>query len=77
VTITKYGGSHYDFTLDFNDLPPPYFFGAVRSFGECGAERDKIRPSCRFRSQELRAKKPANIGDFPRLNFGERDLPKG
>jgi len=59
----------------FNDLSPPYFFRAVRRFGECGAERDKIRPHAQSDSQELFAKKPANTRDFCRLNFLERDLP--
>jgi hypothetical protein len=61
----------------FNDLRPPYFFGAVRSFGEYRAKRDEIRPPGRIGSQELFAKKPANTGDFRGSNFGERDLPWG
>jgi hypothetical protein len=49
----KYGGETRRNPIYFNDMLPPYFFRAVRSFGEYGAERDEIRPSCRFCSQEL------------------------
>jgi hypothetical protein len=73
----KYGDEAIRKISYFNSLPPPYFFSAVRSFGEYGAERDEIRPSCRFRSQELRGNNPANTRDFRRSDFGERDLPKG
>jgi hypothetical protein len=73
----KYGENHEKITFVINYLSPPYFFRAVRSFGEYGAERDKIRPHVQSDSQELFAKKPANTGDFLRSNFGERDLPKG
>ena len=61
----------------FNNLPLPYFFSPVRSFGEYGAERDKIRPPGHSGGHELLAKKLANTGDFRRSEFGERDLPKG
>ncbi len=61
----------------FNGLPSPYFFHTVRSFGECGADRDEIWPRRHYGSQEVFAKKPANTGDFQRSNFGERYLPKG
>jgi hypothetical protein len=74
---TKYGSEATKKQLNFNGLLPPYFFLAVRSFGEYGAERDKIQPQDKSGSQELFAKKPANIGDFRRSDFGERDLPKG
>ena len=63
--------------IHFNTLPLPYFFRAVRSFGEYRAERDEIRPPGHSGSQELFAKKPANTGYFCRWNFGERDLPEG
>ena len=71
----KYGGESTIKLFYINYLPPPYFFRAVRSFGECGAERDENRPSCYFRSQELLAKKPANTEDFRRSEIEERDLP--
>jgi hypothetical protein len=73
----KCGGAFTRKPLYFKDLTPPYFFRAVRSFGECGAGRDEICPSRCFRSQELFAKKPAITGDFRRSTFGERDLPEG
>lgn len=50
---------------------------AVRSFGECRAERDKNWPTSRFHSQKLFAKKSANTGDFRRSNFGGRALSNG
>ena len=77
ASITKCGGNHHKIALIFNDLLAPYFFRAVRSFGEYGAERDEIRPPGHSGSQELQAKKPANTGDFRRSIFGERDLPRG
>jgi hypothetical protein len=73
----KYIGESAGNLIYFNALPPPYFFRAVRSFGEYGAERDEIRPPGHSGSQELFAKKPANTGYFCRWNFGERDLPRG
>jgi hypothetical protein len=73
----KYGDKSTGKLLYFNGLSPPYFFRAVRSFGERGAERDENRPGGHSGSQELFAKKPANTGDFRRSNFGERDLPEG
>lgn len=66
ASITKYGGNHHEITIIFNDLSQPYFFVAVRSFGECGAERDKIRPHVQSDSQELFARKSAITGDFRR-----------
>ena len=76
ASITKYGSNRHEMTLPFNGLSPPYFFVAVRSFGEYPAERAEIRPYDQSDSQELFAKKPANTGDFPRSDFGERALPK-
>jgi hypothetical protein len=73
----KRGRSRQRITFPFRMLSPPYFFRAVRSFGEYGAERHENWPYCRFRSQEPHAKKPANTGDFRRSIFGERDLPRG
>ena len=73
----KHGSAANNKTNHFNSLIPPYFFSAVRSFGEYGAERDEIRPRHHSGSQELFAKKPANTGYFCRWNFGERNLPKG
>lgn len=73
----KYGGESTRKLLYFRGLPPPYFFSVVRSFGEYRAERYEIRPRRRVGSQELFARKPANIGDFWRSKFGERDLPMG
>ena len=73
----KYGGKDNIKSHNFNHLLPPYFLGAVRSFGEYRAERDEIRPRRRVGGQELRAKKLANIGDSRSSDFGERDLPKG
>lgn len=66
ASITKYGGNHHEMTHAFNDLSPPYFFRAVRSFRECGAMRDENRPHRNSGSQELFAKKPANTGYFCR-----------
>ena len=63
--------------IHFNVLPLPYFFRAVRSFGEYRAERDEIRPPGHSGSQELFAKKPANTGDFRHSDFGPRDLSRG
>ena len=62
----KCGGEPTRKLLYFNGLSPPYFFVAVRSFGECGAERDKIRPHVQSDSQELFARKSAITGDFRR-----------
>ncbi len=73
---TKYGGTFTRKPLYFNDLTPPYFFRTIRSFGECGAERDEICPSRCFRSQELFAENPAITGDYRRSILGERGLPK-
>lgn len=73
----KHGGVHTRKLLSFNHLQTSYFFRAVRSFGEYGAERGEIRRHSQSDSQELFAKKPANTGDFRRSEFGERDLPKG
>ena len=73
----KYGGESTRKLFYINDLPSPYFFGAVRSFGEYRAERDGIRARGHFGSQELFAKKPAIAGDFRRSIFGERHLPRG
>jgi hypothetical protein len=73
----KYGSEATRKLQYFNGLSPPYFFRAVRRFGECGAERDEIRPHVQSDSQELFARKPAITGDFRRCNFGERDLPEG
>ena len=73
----KYGSEATEKPSYFNDLSPPYFFRAVRRFGECGAERDKIWPHGQSDSQELRAKMPPNTGDFRSSSFGERDLPEG
>jgi hypothetical protein len=72
-----HGGTSHQLPFYFKYIPPPYFFLAVRSFGEYGAERDEIRPNGRTGSQELFAKKPANTGDFRHSDFGPRDLPKG
>jgi hypothetical protein len=77
IDDAKYGGKATEGLLYFRHLLPPYKFPAVRSFGECGAKRDESRPSCLFRSQELRPSKPANIGNFLRRHSGERDLPMG
>ena len=77
ASITKYGGNHHEITIIFNDLSPPYFLRAVRSFRECGAERDENRLTRHFGSQELSAKKPANTGDFRHSDFGPRDLSRG
>jgi hypothetical protein len=60
----NYGNKNARETIDFSHLLPPYFFHAVRSFGECGAERDEIRPRRHYGNQELFAKKPANMGIF-------------
>jgi len=76
VENAKCGGEPTRKLLYFNGLSPPYFFVAVRSFGEYPAERAEIRPYDQSDSQELFAKKPANTGDFPRSDFGERALPK-
>jgi hypothetical protein len=73
----KYGNKVRRKHRYFKDLTPPYFFRAVRSFGEYEAERDEIWPPSHSGSQELFAKKPANTGYFCRWNFGERDLPRG
>ncbi|WP_395663873.1 hypothetical protein [Aestuariivirga sp.] len=73
----KYGSQATGKPSYFNGLSPPYFFRAVRRFGEYGAERDKIRPHVQSDSQELFARKPAITGDFRRWNFEERDLPEG
>jgi hypothetical protein len=73
----KYGSEETGKPSYFNGLSPPYFFRAVRRFGEYGAERENIRPHGQSDSQELFAKKPANTRDFRRLNFGERNLPRG
>ena len=73
----KYGSEATGKPRYFNGLSPPYFFRAVRRFGEYGAERDKIRPHVQSDSQELFAKKPTIAGDFRRSIFGERDLPRG
>lgn len=73
----KYGGEAPIKPSYFRDLPPLYLFRAVRSFGEYGVERDENRLTRHFGSQELFAKKRANIGDFRRGNCEERDLPKG
>jgi hypothetical protein len=72
-----YGGETRRNPIYFNGMLPPYFFRAVRSFGEFSAERDEIRTASDFRTQELFPKTPANIGDFQPWNFGQRDLPKG
>jgi hypothetical protein len=72
----KYGSEATGKPSYFKGLSLPYFFRAVRRFGECGAERDKIRPHGQSDSQELFAKKPANTGHFRRWNFEERDLSK-
>jgi len=77
LAAPKHGGKECRKALVINILPPPYFFRAVRSFGEYGAERDEIRPHGHFGSQELLAKKLANTGDFRRSVFAERDLPRG
>jgi hypothetical protein len=77
ASITKYDGNHNELTIIFNDLSPPYFFRAVRSFGEYGDERDETRPCRRFRSQELHANKPAYIGDFRSSAIRKRVLQKG
>ena len=71
----KYGIESTRKIIYFNGLSPPYFSGAVRSFGEYRAERDEIRPRHHSGSEELFAKKPANTGYFCRWIFGERDLP--
>jgi len=73
----KYGSEPTRKIIYFNGLSPPYFSGAVRSFGEYRAERDEIRPRHHSGSQEVCAKKPANTGDFQSSAFGERDLPRG
>ena len=73
----KYGIESTRKIIYFNALSPPYFSGAVRSFGEYRAERDEIRPRHHSGSQEVCAKKPANTGYFCRWNLGERDLPEG
>jgi hypothetical protein len=73
----KYGGESTKKLFYINRLPSPYFFRAVRSFGEYGAERDGIPHSHRFGSQELFAKKPTNTGEFRRWHFGESDLSGG
>jgi hypothetical protein len=62
----KYGGESTRTLRYFKCLLPPYFFRAVRSFGEYGAERDENRLHGQSGSQELFAKKPANTGDFGR-----------
>jgi len=72
----KYGGESTRTLRYFKCLLPPYFFRAVRSFGECRAERDQNRPHRHSGSQELFARKPANTGDFRRSELAERDLPK-
>ena len=71
----NYGGKSARKPLFFNELQPPYFFSAVMSFGEYGAERAEIRARRCFRSQELFANKPADTGDFRRSEIAERDLP--
>lgn len=75
--MPKYGDNDLKIVIYFMYLSSPYFFRAVRSFGEYGAERDEIRPPSHSGRQELCAKKPANTGDFRRSIFGERDLPEG
>jgi hypothetical protein len=77
MSVSKYGNGRHRMPLHICYSSPPYFFGAVRSFGEYGAERDEERPTCSFSSQEFLAKKPANIGDFRDWNSGRRDLPRG
>jgi hypothetical protein len=77
ITQSKHFKAFNKKIIYFNALIPPYFFRAVRSFGEYGAERDEIRPHGQSDSQELFAKKPANTGAFRRWIFGERDWPKG
>ncbi|MEI7600026.1 MAG: hypothetical protein WCJ41_11995, partial [Aestuariivirga sp.] len=73
----KYGNNHQKMVITINYLSPPYFFRAVRRYGEYRAERDQNRPGRHSGSQELFAKKPANTGDFERSEFEERALPKG
>jgi hypothetical protein len=73
----KYGSEVKQKSFDFIQLSSLYFFRAVTSFGEYGAERGENRPAHRFGSQELFAKTPANIGDFPHSDFGERDFAGG
>ena len=46
VSITKYGDNHQEMMPTFNDLSSPYYFRAVRSFGEYRAERGENWPSC-------------------------------
>ena len=77
ASITKYGGNHHEITIIFNNLSPPCFFRAVRSFGECGAMRDENRPHRHSGSPEFFAKMPANTGDFRHSDFGPRDFPEG
>jgi hypothetical protein len=73
----KYGNEAKRKSNYFNSLAPPYFFRAVRSFGEYTAETGEFRHCHRFGSQELFARKPANIGDFERSELAERALPEG
>lgn len=77
LTTSKYARKSLSKRHYFKGLLSPYFFQAVRSFGECGAERDQNRPGRQSGSQELFARKPANTGDFERSEFEERALPKG
>jgi hypothetical protein len=73
----KYGDNYQKIIIAINGLSSPYFSRAVRRFGEYRAKRDQNRPGRHSGSQELFAKKPANIGDFRRHYFGERALPEG
>jgi hypothetical protein len=73
----KYIGGSAGNLIYFNILPPPYFFGAVRSFGEYRTERDQNRPTSHSGSQELLSNKPANTVDFRLLKSGKRDLSRG
>ena len=73
----EYRGKATGKPIYFNDLPRPLFLRTVRSFREWRAKRDKIWPSCHFRSQELFKQVPANIADFRCAVFEERDLPEG
>ena len=73
----KYGDNHQKIIIPINGLLSPYFFRAVKRYGEYRAERDQNRPGRHSGSLELFAEKPANTGDFERSEFEERTLPKG
>jgi hypothetical protein len=53
------------------------FSGQSGALENGGQKKDKIWPSCHFRSQELFKQGPANIANFRCAVFEERHLPEG